>query len=100
MLWAMLIPSPTHNLTAADELADVRDRIRTLKSREAALRAALLSGDVPRIGTCYRVEITTQSRRRLDTARLPVSITSNPRYWQHSQAQIVRVVELVVPTVR
>lgn len=60
----------TTNRKPADELADIRERVRILKAREDILRAKLIDGDADLIGDEYRVVISKVKAERVDTAKL------------------------------
>ena len=58
------------NRKPADELADVRERIKALKTREEILRTQLIDGEVDLIGDEYRVVISKVKSERVDVARM------------------------------
>ena len=64
----------------ADELHHVRAQIRALKAREGELRAGLITG-MDRIGATWIAEIGERRARRLDAARLPLSLRADPRMY-------------------
>ncbi len=78
-----------HNLSPADELAEVRAEIAKLKAREAVLRTAILSQE-PAAGRWRRVEITEQRARVFDARLLPPQIHNNPAYWRERITQVVK----------
>jgi hypothetical protein len=59
------------NRHPADEIADIRERIAALKTREVELRDAMLTAELSdRIGEEWIVEITQRKSNRLDNAAL------------------------------
>jgi len=59
------------NRHPADEIADIRDQIAVLKTRETKLRDALLNAEQSdRIGEEWIAEITQRKSNRLDNAAL------------------------------
>jgi hypothetical protein len=66
--------SPLHNLSAgdlADELGALKADIADLKAREDALRAELISRNLPEAeGALFRASITEALRQSLDTERV------------------------------
>lgn len=53
------------NRHPADELADVRSKVKTLQLREAELRAQLLATD-DHVGTEWRADVRRVEQERLD----------------------------------
>lgn len=82
-----------HEINLADELADVRAQIASLKDREAALRAAILQrrGQVPD-GRWSRVEVVERTAQIFDKALLPPDILRDPRYWRTRVSRYVKCV--------
>ena len=80
-----------HQISLADELANVRAQIGALKVKEAALRAEVLEkrGQVPE-GRWARVEIVTQRAWVIDRDALPEAIQADPRYWQERVTTVVK----------
>ncbi|MGF1500776.1 MAG: hypothetical protein ACFBSD_03090 [Paracoccaceae bacterium] len=62
----------------ADELHAVRQQIRHLKMREAALRARLIAAD-DRARRRFAAEVETRITRKIDGANLPLSVRADPR---------------------
>ena len=58
------------NTHPVDELAVVRDEIKTLKQREDYIRERILSGDCDTVGRDYLAKVTTQQQKRLDSGAL------------------------------
>jgi len=71
------------NVHPVEELFALRAEIRTLKAREAALRAHLLrpASRVERCGPVHEVVISRQTRRVLLRDRLPREIHTDPNFW-------------------
>lgn len=69
-------------LHPAEELAQIRAEIRTLKAREAKLSAGFLSGQAPCDGPMHRVNVSTEQARVFDKTRLPEAILQNPRFYR------------------
>ncbi|MGI3183543.1 hypothetical protein [Nioella aestuarii] len=75
----------------ADALGAVRDEIKTLKAREAQLRAALLEARLngPVAGHRFAVSFRESTRRSIDTNALPDSIRQDDRFWKTSITRTV-----------
>lgn len=58
------------NKALADELAELRDVIRTLQAREAELRTVMLSDPEARVGKNHIVSIKRVKSRRVNAERL------------------------------
>lgn len=58
------------NRKPADELADVRERMKALREREAILREQMISGDVDLTGDSYEVIISKTKTEKVDTAAM------------------------------
>lgn len=80
-----------HNLSPADELAEIRAEIARLKAREAALRSAFLRHPKDQIlGRWTRVEVVETRQHRFNPALLPDEILQDPRYFEDRLVQTVR----------
>ncbi|MEO1780292.1 MAG: hypothetical protein AAFU63_16065 [Pseudomonadota bacterium] len=83
--------------TLAQELVDIRAEQARLKTREAELRAALISLAAPARGSVQIptqaavVRIETRSATRFDARRLPRDIRNDPRYCVEKETTYVRV---------
>jgi hypothetical protein len=55
------------NRAPADELADVREKIRALKQREDEIRAAMLAGEVGLFGDEFEASISKSKREGINT---------------------------------
>jgi hypothetical protein len=60
----------TSNRKPADELADIRERIKILKERESILRDRMLAGECSLAGDEFDVVISKVKSERIDTATL------------------------------
>ena len=58
------------NRKPADELADIRARIKELSDREQYLREEMVAGHCSLVGDEYRAVIQKRSAERLDIAKL------------------------------
>jgi hypothetical protein len=56
------------NIHPADELHDIRTRIKALEEREAKLRAKLLTGECSLVGDSYVAKLIELDQQRLDLA--------------------------------
>jgi len=81
-----------HDIHPAEELYELRARIRALKSREAALRAFFLETAEARDlhGPGFQVSVRPQRSGPLPEA-LPLSLAANPRFWRDRARRVVRV---------
>lgn len=61
---------PASNRKPADELADIRERIRELKTREDTLRVRLINGACSLTGDDYKVTVAKVKGEKLDTTKL------------------------------
>lgn len=66
----------------ADELADLRTQIRSLKAREMELRRALLHGPCGLQGIKHEAVFRKQRRRVFLKSRLPAYILSESSLWE------------------
>jgi hypothetical protein len=72
-------PAPT-NRKAADQLADVRARIKVLEAEEAELREGFIAGTLDPVGDGYTVAIETKINERIDLAEMRQRIAE--RIWK------------------
>lgn len=80
----------------AQELFELRVLIKTLRAREAALRAALLDlAPEERAGPEHEALVTWQTRRVIVKAWLPEEIREDPTFYKVSTSPVVRVVSKV-----
>lgn len=80
-----------HNLSPADELAEIRAEIARLKAREAALRAQFLRHPNDQTqGRWSRIEVVETRQRRFNAALLPETIRNDPRFIEERLVQTVR----------
>jgi hypothetical protein len=86
----MSISHPTPR-DLADALGAIREDIKTLKQREAELRAALLVArcNGPVAGSRFVVSVRESSRRSIDMDALPDAIHRDDRYWKISTTRTV-----------
>jgi hypothetical protein len=70
-----------HDLSPADELAEIRAELARLRLRQAALRAQILRNPADHaLGRWNRVEVVEHRLSRFTPALLPDSIRQDPRY--------------------
>ena len=70
-----LVKLPTGtNRKPADELGEIRDRIKALEVREAELRRMMLSGECSLTGDDYKITIKKSKIEKLDMARFKKEI--------------------------
>ena len=86
----------TCNRHPADELADLRARMRDLKAREAELRRVLLFGESGLCGDDHAVTLKKRRRRVFVKDRLPGHILRDPALWEDRETTHV-VTRPVVP---
>lgn len=84
-------PSPSRNLHPADELYQVRKRIRDLRAREGDLRRDLLEGG-DLVGREWQVVPTAQTSWRIDRHRLPGHILQNRSSLRCVRSTLLRIV--------
>lgn len=79
------------DLHPAEELFDLRTRIRRLQAREAELRQFFLERAQPQdcLGPAHRVSVSRA--RRADCGALPLSRLADPRFWRRQNRAVVRV---------
>ena len=58
------------NRKPADELADVREKIRELKAREDRLREMMISGEAELMGDEFLASVVVRASERVDTVRM------------------------------
>lgn len=58
------------NRKPADELADIREGLRTLKDREAVLRGQMIAGEVSLIGDEFEVVVSKSKTEKVDTGKM------------------------------
>lgn len=75
----------------AEELGDLRARIRQLKQREAELRQAVLAArpNGPVRGRDWVVSVRLSTARRFDKALLPRTVRDDPAYYSTKQTATV-----------
>ena len=78
-----------HAHALADELADIRARIRSLKTREDKLRQQMLDTPALRRGIGFEAVVKPQTRRIFLRDRLPAHILQNPDLWESRIAHVV-----------
>jgi hypothetical protein len=78
----------------ADELADIRARIRELKQAEKVLRDQFTKGVLGFDGSAHVVELRYSKRRVFLRDRLPASILNDPTYWETRTTKSVVVREV------
>ena len=61
---------PSEQLPPADELCDVRDKIKHLTSRERELKAIVIADPSARTGNLYAVEVKDVATARMDVKEL------------------------------
>ncbi len=81
------------NRAAADELADVRSEIQTLKTREQALLDLMLNDPDSRLGETHKVLIRHQKTKVFCRDRLPGYVARDPAFWETRVTQRVTVCE-------
>lgn len=82
-----------HNLSPADEFAEIRAELARLKAREAALRAHFLRDpDHGSLGRWSRVEVVESHQSRFNAALLPSSVLNDPQFREDRVVLSVRVV--------
>ncbi|WP_299029340.1 hypothetical protein [uncultured Sulfitobacter sp.] len=66
----------------ADELGAIREQIKTLKAREASLRARIIAfrPNGPISGSRYTVEVHQRPTFKFDTALLPDAVLDDPQF--------------------
>jgi hypothetical protein len=74
-------------------LGQVREEIKVLKAREAAIREEILDlrMNAPLEGASHVVTVRRGVRRSFDKALLPEHIREDPRYWKETESQTVVV---------
>lgn len=88
---AMMKPHLLSPHDLADALGAVRAEIKSLKAREADLRAALLAArwNGPVAGNRFAVTVRESTRRSIDMDTLPETIRHDPQYWKTSITRTV-----------
>lgn len=92
----MRLENPIGDLT--DALGDVRNRIKELQQKEAALQRAILDARPigPVSGRHFSLQIKDETRRRFDPRFLPNHLRTDARFWVVSQSQTV-VTRTLIP---
>lgn len=87
------------NLLPADELAQVRDKIRALRTREIELRKCFTDDNDDGFyeGCNFDVVVRLQKRCVLNKNRLPADILNDPQYFDVRYAPTVQVIPRVEP---
>lgn len=91
--------NPMHKMSPVDELAETRAEIARLKLREAALRQAVLDGEVG-VDRWYRAEVRETRARVFDPTLLPPQVRDNPAYWRERLTRAVKCVPVHARTER
>ena len=82
------------NLPPADDLADVRARIKALKEREDALKQLMISDPSARTGNRYLVEVTDRVTHQLDTTELKADARAKQLIEEHTHPVTRTYVEI------
>jgi len=90
-----------HNLSPADELAQIRAEIARLRLREARLRQLLLAcPELGQTGRWTRVEVEERVERRFDPALLPPALRDDPAHRAELRHMVLRCIPLPPPAPR
>lgn len=81
------------NRKPPDELADVRERIKELKSREEKLRQMLITGEADLVGDDFAATVSTMTSERIDTPKLRKELGPEKlrAFLVHSEKTVVNV---------
>jgi predicted phage-related endonuclease len=75
---------PTDQLPPADELFDVRDKIKQLTSRERELKAIVIADPSARTGNHYAVDVKDVATARLDIKEMKANHPSIVEQFTHT----------------
>jgi predicted phage-related endonuclease len=75
---------PTDQLPPADELFDVRDKIKQLASRERELKAIVIADPSARTGNHYAVDVKDVATARLDIKEMKANHPSIVEQFTHT----------------
>jgi predicted phage-related endonuclease len=75
---------PTDQLPPADELFDVRDKIKQLASRERELKAIVIADPSTRTGNHYAVDVKEVATARLDIKEMKANHPSIVEQFTHT----------------
>jgi predicted phage-related endonuclease len=75
---------PTDQLPPADELFDVRDKIKQLASRERELKAIVIADPSTRTGNHYAVDVKDVATARLDIKEMKANHPSIVEQFTHT----------------
>jgi hypothetical protein len=75
---------PTDQLPPADELFDVRDKIKQLVSRERELKAIVIADPSTRTGNHYAVDVKEVATARLDIKEMKANHPSIVEQFTHT----------------
>jgi hypothetical protein len=75
---------PTDQLPPADELFDVRDKIKQLVSRERELKAIVIADPSTRTGNHYAVDVKDVATARLDIKEMKANHPSIVEQFTHT----------------
>lgn len=82
------------NMKPADELLQIRARIKELTAREEELKEGFKSGDLVRSGDFAIVTVTKRKSKRFDRKAAEAEVGSLVRFDVEGEAVVVRVEEL------
>jgi hypothetical protein len=85
------------NLKPADELKSIRDQIKVLQDREAAIRAGLIDGTLDPVGNFAIALLTKSSSKRFDRKAAEAVLGDLSSFEKVTETVTVRVQERWVP---
>ncbi len=82
------------NMKPADELLQIRNRIKELTAREEELKEGFKAGSLSRSGDFAIVSVTKRKAKRFDRKAAEAEVGSLARFDVESEQTVIRVEEL------
>ena len=79
------------NLRPVDEIQKIREQVKALKTREAELKAMILSGETSQEGQFVRAQLITRKSKRFNRQAAEVELGSLDRFLVETEATILKL---------
>lgn len=79
------------NLPPADEILQIREQIKALKTREAELKALIVSGEASKEGNFVRARLITRKSKRFDRQAAETELGDLTRFLVETEATILKL---------
>jgi len=79
------------NLHPADEIQKIRERVKELKTREAELKAMIITGEASKEGQFVRAQLITRKSKRFNRQAAETELGSLDRFLVETEATILKL---------